>query len=208
MDVAAPSDAPTQTAGKGLLSTSFLGLLVTQFLTAVNDNIFRWLVIGIGKDHVEAALKSGSAPSWLTASNVLMAGTACFVLPYLVLAAPAGYLADRYRKRSVIVACKAAEIAFMALGVVAILCGNLETRVALALLFGVVALMGAQSALFSPARAGSIPEILRPELISKANGFFALATVIASVIGMVVGNWLADHTGPKGMTNTWLSAVV
>ena len=64
MDVApASSDSPRLTAGRGLLSPSFLGLLVTQFLTAVNDNIFRWLVIGIGKDHVEAALQSGSAPS-------------------------------------------------------------------------------------------------------------------------------------------------
>ena len=61
------------------------------------------------------------------------------------------------------------------------------------LLFATVALLGAQAALFSPARAGSIPEVLRPELISKANGLFTLATVIATVIGMVIGNWLVDH---------------
>ena len=74
-------------------------------------------MIGIGKDHV--------AESQI--DIVLMAGTACFVLPYLVLAAPAGYLADRYPKRSVIVGCKVAEIVIMVLGVAAILCGNLET---------------------------------------------------------------------------------
>ena len=34
----------------GLKSKSFLGLLVTQLLDAVNDNMFRCLVIGIGKD--------------------------------------------------------------------------------------------------------------------------------------------------------------
>src|SRR6185503_1399988 len=163
MDVAAPSDAPTQTAGKGLLSPSFLGLLVTQFLTAVNDNIFRWLVIGIGKDHVEAAIKSGDAPSWLNASNVLMLGTTCFVLPYLVLAAPAGYLADRFRKKQVIVACKIGEIAIMILGYVAILQGNLPPITALSFLFAVLTLMGAQAALFAPSRSGSIPETLRPE---------------------------------------------
>jgi acyl-[acyl-carrier-protein]-phospholipid O-acyltransferase/long-chain-fatty-acid--[acyl-carrier-protein] ligase len=196
---APPSHAPAPlTAGGKLFSAGFLGLLATQFLTALNDNILRWLVIGIGKDHV--------APSQV--NGVLAAGTACFVLPYLVLAAPAGYLADRYRKRSVIVACKAAEIVFMALAVGAILCGNFDTRIALGLLFAAVALMGCQSALFSPARAGSIPEVLRPELISKANGLFALATVIATVIGMVIGNWLADATSPKGMNHTWLSALV
>src|SRR6185503_12930079 len=190
MDVAAPSDAPTQTAGKGLLSTSFLGLLVTQFLTAVNDNIFRWLVIGIGKDHVEAALKNGSAPSWLSASNVLMAGTACFVLPYLFLAAPAGYLADRFRKKHVIVACKVGVI--MVFGYLAILQGNLSPVTALSLLFAVLTLMGAQAALFAPSRSGSIPETLRPERLSLANGLFGLMTVMATVVGMVAGSWLAD----------------
>src|SRR4029079_3742900 len=71
-----------------------------------------------------------------------------------------------------------------------------------------VALWGAQTALFSPARAGSIPEILKPELISKANGLFTLFTVIATVVGMVVGNWLVDSTGAKGLEHWWLSAVV
>lgn len=198
MDVAASSATPRSSTGGAIFSAGFLSLLATQFLTALNDNILRWLVIGIGKDHV--------APDQVNA--VLAAGTACFVLPYLVLAAPAGYLADRYSKRTVIVICKIAEIAFMALGVVAILCGNLPTNIALSLLFGVVALMGAQSAMFSPARAGSIPEVLQPALISKANGLFALATVIATVIGMVIGNWLADKTGVKGMTNIWLTAAV
>ena len=48
----------------------------------------------------------------------------------------------------------------------------------------------------------------KPELISKANGFFNLATVIATVLGMVIGNWLADATAPKGMSHWWLSAGV
>jgi acyl-[acyl-carrier-protein]-phospholipid O-acyltransferase/long-chain-fatty-acid--[acyl-carrier-protein] ligase len=192
----ATSNAPAAT-GK-LISAGFLGLLATQFLTALNDNVLRWLVIGIGKDHVEVS----------QVNSVLAAGTACFVLPYPILAAPAGYLADRFPKRSVIVACKVAEILFMTLGIVAILCGNLETNLAMGLILGVLALMGAQSAMFSPARSGSIPEIVDPALISKANGLFALATVIATVIGMVIGNWLADQTAPKGMTNIWLSAVV
>src|SRR5438270_363178 len=47
MDAAPASDSLfTKTAGRPLLSAGFLGLLATQFLTATNDNIFRWLVIG------------------------------------------------------------------------------------------------------------------------------------------------------------------
>src|SRR6185369_6033599 len=118
------------------------------------------------------------------------------------------YLADKYPKRSVIVACKAAEILIMALGALAILCGQLSAAWALGLLFTTVFLLGGQAAMFSPSRAGSIPEILRPELISKANGLFTLATVIATVIGMVIGNWLADVTGDRGLDKWWLSAIV
>src|SRR5688500_10219775 len=173
-------------ADKRLLSAGFAGLISTQFLTALNDNVFRWLVIGISKD---------IAPGQV--GNVLMAGTAAFVLPYLVLAAPAGYLADKYPKRSVIVGCKVAEILIMVLGVAAILCSQMQAQLALALLMAAVALLGSQAAMFSPSRAGSIPEVLRPELISKANGLFTLCTVIASVIGMVIGNGLADTLDPS-----------
>src|SRR5262245_38515607 len=198
MDAAHVSSSTNQpTTGGSLVSAGFLGLLATQFLTALNDNIFRWLVIGIGKQHVDASQHA----------SILTAGTVCLVLPYLVLAAPAGYLADRYPKRSVIVGCKLAEIAIMFVGVAAILCGHLTGGWAVGLMMTTVALLGAQTALFSPARAGSIPEVLKPELISKANGLFTLFTVIATVIGMVIGNKLVDLTGDKGLDRWWLSAI-
>ncbi len=184
----------------GLGSVGFQGLLWTQFFTALNDNIFRWLVIGIGKDHAEQA--------GYPASMVLMAGTVGFVAPYLLLAAPAGFFADRFPKRSVILACKVAEIFIMMLGIGVFMLGGLPPLWALGLLMAAVALMGAQSALFSPARAGCIPEVLAPEYLSKANGFFGLATVSATVLGTGIGSMLADLTQPKGMTNVWYSALV
>lgn len=176
---------------------SFLALLVTQLLTAINDNVFRWLAIGVGKDYVDGS----------QVGIILTAGTACFVLPYLVLAAPAGYLADRLSKRTVIVGCKVAEIIIMALGSVAIAM-QAPPLVNVICLFTVVALMGAQSALFSPSKMGIIPELLRPEKISAANGLFGLTTVSATVIGMAIGSWLSRETGFRGQERWWLSAAV
>lgn len=167
-------------ADRGLASASFGGLLLTQLLTAINDNTFRWLAIGLGKQALEEAGDEEHI------GLILMAGTACFVLPYLVLAAPAGYLADRFSKRTVIVSCKVAEIVLATLGIGAMLSGNVV------LLLAVVALFGMQSALFSPSRLGSIPELLPVEKISAANGLMGLTTVIATVIGMALGNVLAD----------------
>jgi len=166
----------------GLSSPSFVGLLLTQFLVALNDNMFRWLVVPIGKD------LAGEGNEGL----VLSVGLACFVLPYLLLAAPAGWLADRFSKRSVIVRCKLAEIAIMIAGVEAILIGNIY------LMFAVVALMGAQSALFSPSKLGAIPELVRENRIAAANGLFGLTTVVAIVGGTVTGNWLYALTTPPG----------
>ncbi len=176
------------------MSGSFLGLLFTQLLTAVNDNAFRWLVIGVGK---QMLVERGGEESF-----VLAGGTACFVLPYLVLAAHAGFLADRFSKRSVIIRCKVAEIAIMALGIEAVMIGNLW------FLFAVVALMGIQSALFSPSKLGSIPEMLRPEKLSAANGLVGLTTVVATVVGMAVGCILADLVEVDFARGVVVSAVV
>ena len=164
------SDQPTARPDirGGLRSGSFLGLLATQFLGALNDNQFRWLVILIG------SRKIGEA-------QATSLGVACFTLPYLLFATHAGFLADRFNKRRVIVGCKLAEIALMAVAVAGILVGNVYA------LLVVVFLMGAQSALFGPAKFGSIPEMLRPEKISSGNGVMALVTVVASALGTFVG---------------------
>ena len=160
----------------GLASRSFVGLLVTQFLGALNDNMFRWLVVPIGMPIL------GNA-------EALSLGVACFTLPYLLFMPFAGYLADRFDKRRVIVGCKVAEIVLMSSAVGAILFGDVH------LLFFVVGLMGMQSALFSPSKFGSIPEILKPEKISTGNGWMAMVTVVASALGTFTGYQLFAITG-------------
>jgi acyl-[acyl-carrier-protein]-phospholipid O-acyltransferase/long-chain-fatty-acid--[acyl-carrier-protein] ligase len=182
---------PADTPQGGVWSPSFQGLLWTNWLTAINDNVFRWFVIGVGKTFVSPAYHG----------NILMFGTVCFVLPYILFASPAGWLADRYKKRSVIVACKITEIVVMALGIVALMMGSLW------LLMGTVLLMGAQSAFFAPSKIGTIPELLSERDISKGNGIFNLATLSAVVLGMGLGSWLADVAGDRGQSNIWLTAL-
>lgn len=177
---------------EGLRSASYLGLLGTHFLTLMNDNILRWLAIGIGKQAVDTSHMS----------TTLAIGTACFVLPYILLAAPAGYLADRYSKRTVITVCKWAEAIIMAIGVAAIYFNNTP------LLFSVLFLVGAQSALFAPAKLGAIPEIVKTQYISSANGVMGLTTIIATVIGMALGNFLTGESGRSGLDMLWLSGPI
>ena len=177
-----------------LMSRSFIAFLVTQFLGAMNDNIFRWIVVPLAKEKVDP-----SAEAW-----VLTAGSVLMVLPFVLLSPYAGFLADRFKKQKVIVGCKVGEIGVMLLGVMAFQGGNIYV------LFGLVMLMGAQSALFSPSKLGIIPEIVHSEKISAANGVVGLTKVNAVVLGAVAGNLLYFQFLGKHLaeTNLWPPAAM
>ena len=169
---------PPADASPRLWTGSFVGLLTAQALGSMNDNIFRWLVIGLAKQQYDQNPE--------LQSTLVALGSMALILPYILLAAPAGFLADRFPKQRVIVTAKFAEIILMGLGLLAIGSGSVVA------IFVVLAGLGSQSALYSPSRAGSIPELLHPELISRANGWFGLTNLMSIIIGTVVGNVLAD----------------
>jgi acyl-[acyl-carrier-protein]-phospholipid O-acyltransferase / long-chain-fatty-acid--[acyl-carrier-protein] ligase len=200
------AEAATERRG-GLMSQSFVGLLVTQFLGAMNDNIFRWLAVFIGKDlvlelHQGSLIAVAEGAIERDRQMAVAAGAGLLVLPFILLAAPAGYLGDRFSKRNVIIGCKAAEVVIMILGMAAILHGNIYV------LFAVVFLMGSQSALFGPSKYGSIPEIVRDDRIQAANGLIGLTTIVAIVLGTVIPGYLYTWTRPLGRENWWISASV
>ncbi len=178
---------------RSVRSPSFLALVVTQFLGVLNDNMFRWLAVPIGQRSMDK-------------TTALVLGGILFTLPYLLLAPLSGSLADRLPKRDVIIRCKIAEILLAILGVAAIVTGQTW------LLFLTVFLLGAQSALFGPAKFGALPEILAPESLSKGNGILGLATVTSSALGLVAGYRLfgaiepALNAGPT-LSGLWLPAV-
>lgn len=165
---------PQADARGGVGTRTFIGLILTQLLGALNDNMFRWFAVCV-------------AQPVLGDARALSIGLASFTVPYLIFAVPAGYLADRFSKRNVIVGCKIAEIIIMILGIGSVLSGNAW------LLLVVVGLMGTQSALFGPSKFGSIPEMVDHENLSKANGLMGLTTIAASAMGSVAGYALYGH---------------
>jgi len=183
-----------------LASRSFVALVITQFLTGINDNCFRWLVIGIGKYYIDADMLE------MDQSTLLGVGLACFVSPYILLATHAGFISDRHSKRNVIICCKFAEILIMLGGTIAIANQNIP------LIFVMLTLMGAQSAMFYPSKFGAIPEIVKESKISSANGVYNMATVGGTLLGMMLGMKLADLThfkemaylGVDGIQDVWI----
>ncbi|MCP4782240.1 MAG: MFS transporter [Fuerstiella sp.] len=194
------SEDSTNSAQRSLTSPSFVGYLVMSFLTAVNDNMFRWLIVPIAKYHFTRAPDLTAAQREANEATVLSLGLGAFILPFIVFAPWSGWVADRFSKRSSTIWLKVAEALIMAMGLLSIWLGNLT------IMYTVLFLMGTQSALLSTAKFGIIPEIVPREKLSAANGLAGLVTLIAVIVGTVAGNELYAATGPDGLSELWISA--
>ena len=101
-----------------------------------------------------------------------------FTVPYLLFAAPAGWLADRFSKRQVVIGAKALELVAMGLGAVGIVTGNWWFVLVMAFV------MGSQSCLFSPALNGSIPELYPKEYVVTANAVLKVVVTASILLGV------------------------
>lgn len=110
------------------------------------------------------------------------------MIPFLLFASLAGTLADRYSKRTMIYFTRILEILIMILGVVAF---YYQTAVGG---YAVLFLLATHSALFSPAKYGILPEIVKKEKISHYNGILTATTYLAIILGTFFASFLTDVT--------------
>jgi acyl-[acyl-carrier-protein]-phospholipid O-acyltransferase/long-chain-fatty-acid--[acyl-carrier-protein] ligase len=173
---------------------SFWGMTITQFLGAFNDNLFKQLVLLLSITGVDVALKSEAADNqWLP---MLM-----FAVPFLLFTGYAGYLADRYSKRTIVVWAKVAEIVAMGLGGIAFVMYGRDHS--MWPMYAVLFFMATQSAFFGPAKYGILPEMLRDRDLPRANGFMLMTTFLAIIFGTAVaGLLLADYRSPEQIAAT------
>ena len=158
---------------------SFYFLNATQFLGALNDNVFKLLVI-----YLLINLKGPSA-----ANSILSLAGAIFVIPFLLFSSGAGVVADRISKRTIIVFTKAFEVCIMLFGMLAI---SLRWEVGV---YTALFLMATQSAIFGPSKYGIIPELVETKMVSKANGSLTSFTYLAIILGTFLASFLTDISG-------------
>ncbi|MCI0499945.1 MAG: MFS transporter, partial [Planctomycetales bacterium] len=161
------------------MSRSFDWHNATQFLGALNDNVFQGLMIFFLIGLLGADKKA----------DINAIAAIIFVVPFLMFTPFAGTLADRFSKQAVIVIAKAAELVIMVLGCV-IFYFNFAMGIYAALF-----LMCAQSAFFGPCKYGIIPELVHKDQISRANSFLESMTYLSIVLGAAAGPFLAKITG-------------
>lgn len=156
-----------------LAPASLAGLVVTHFCSVFESHLLRWLAVLITIRQLG------------TVQSIIWGGLG-LVLPYLALAPLAGWLSDRYSKRSVLIGCQLAGLMIVLLSLPIIVNGNAQ------LLLGMVFLLGIQNAIFSPAKFGSLPEILPTLLLSKANGVMGMTSILAMGLGAFIAFALDD----------------
>lgn len=179
---------------------SFYGMTATQFLGAFNDNLFKQLMLLL-------AIPVGAAAA--TKADEQGMATMIFSLPFILFSGYAGYLSDRFSKRTVIVAAKVAEIGIMLLGVAAFLSYDFAGyRGLLVVLF----LMGTHSAFFGPGKYGILPELFRKADLPLANGIILLTTFLAIIFGTasagVLGALAGDASAGRDPARLWVGSAI
>lgn len=155
---------------------AFASLNCTQFLGAMNDNIYKLLIV-----YCFIALEGKEA-----SNSILASVGAIYVLPFLFLSSTAGTMADRFSKRTIIVVVKIVECCVMLLGLTSFYLGSKT------LAYGALFLLACHSAIFAPCKYGIVPEIVPADRISRANGILTSCTYSAIIVGTFLASFLTD----------------
>ncbi len=153
----------------------FVAMAASYSLGVFNDNFFKQAAMLLA---VGAALKHYQGLMLFL-----------FTAPFVVLAAPAGWLADRFAKRHIVIAAKGLEMLAMICGAVGLLTGSWP------LIIAMVCAMGFQSCVFSPSLNGSIPELYPASYVTTANGVLKVFVTVAIMAGVAVAGFTLDISG-------------
>ncbi|CAG9274637.1 Lysophospholipid transporter LplT / 2-acylglycerophosphoethanolamine acyltransferase [Paraburkholderia unamae] len=161
----------------------------TQFLGAMNDNVFK-----IGFTSLvtyQAARFSGVDPK-----TVAFLISAIFILPFVLFSATSGQVADKYDKAMLTRWVKTFEIAVMLIGAAGFWMHSAP------LLYVCTFLMGVHSTVFGPVKYAYLPQRLAPDELVGGNGLVEMGTFVAILLGTIVGGVAAGIGATDAATVT------
>jgi MFS family permease len=159
----------------------FLPLFTTQLLGAFNDNLFKnamvlFVVYKVLDNERDETLFSGLA-------------SLIFILPFFILSAMAGQLADTRDKAWIIRIVKFCEILIMIVGGIGLLLawqGIAVQLVAIPLLLLALFAMGVHSTFFGPIKYAILPQHLPADEVLAGTGWVEAGTYIAILAGTII----------------------
>ncbi|MGO7203190.1 MFS transporter, partial [Rhizobium ruizarguesonis] len=153
-----------------MTSRKFAPLFWTQFLTAFNDNFLKNTLVFL----ILFKMSASEGAALVTLAGVIL------IVPFLLLSALGGELADKHDKAKIAELLKRCEIAVAALAVVGLAFSSIFVLMAALFGFGVV------SALFGPIKYGILPDHLERRDLPKANAWIEGGTFIAILAGTII----------------------
>lgn len=160
----------------------FAPFFTTQFLGALNDNVFKIGFTSLVTYHT--ARFSG-----VDAKTAAFLISAIFILPFVLFSATSGQIADKYDKARLTRFVKSFEIVLMLVGA-----AGFVTHTA-ALLYLCTFMMGMHSTLFGPVKYSYLPQHLGEHELVGGNGLVEMGTFIAILIGTLIGGAAAGISG-------------
>jgi MFS family permease len=163
----------------------FLPLFVTQLLGAFNDNLFKnalvlFVVYSVYNSESEEARFSAIA-------------SAVFVIPFFLLSALSGQLADMRDKARIIRIVKLCEIGIMLVGATGLLLawqGVAVASIAIPLMLLALFAMGVHSTFFGPIKYAILPQHLQRGEVLAGTGLVEAGTYVAILAGTIVAGWI------------------
>jgi MFS family permease len=162
----------------------FLPLFVTQFLGAFNDNLFKQAVVLFATYQIFADAQAEQ--------NFNALATGLGILPFFVLSALSGQLADTSDKARIIRIVKTAEIGIMILGAIGVFLARAGwINVGLSLMLGAVLLLGVHSTFFGPIKYAILPQHLKDDEVLGGTGLVEAGTYLSILLGTVIAGWIS-----------------
>ena len=172
------------TTSLGLLrERRFLPLFITQFLGAFNDNLFKTAMV------LFATYQVYSQPGVEFMFNGL--ATALGILPFFLLSALAGQLADTTDKAFIIRIVKTAEIGLMLFGGVGMLIAKAGySSAGIVMMLAATLGLGVHSSFFGPIKYAILPQHLKEHEVLGGTGLVEAATYLSILLGTVVAGYV------------------
>ncbi len=165
----------------------FLPFFCTQFLGALNDNVFKTALITMAVYHTADLTTMNGA-----ALATLLPGI--FIVPFFLFSATAGQIADKFEKSRLIRFVKIFEVLLMLLAALGFVL-HIFWLLVLALF-----MMGMHSTLFGPVKYAYLPQHLTESELVGGNGMVEMGTFVAILLGQIIGAGLWMHQGGELVT--------
>ncbi len=163
----------------------FAPLFVTQLFNAFNDNLYKNAMV------LFVVYQVYNSPATEGSFSALASGI--FILPFFILSAVAGQLADMRDKAAIIRTVKACEIVLMCIGALGLYLawqGTFVHTLAIPLLLFALFLTGVQSTFLGPIKYAILPQHLRKDEVLAGTGLVEAGTYIAILAGTILAGWI------------------